>query len=230
MKLHPSLVAGALLLALAACRPGAAEYTESEAPKHLTLDNASTHTDLRFAPGSSRLLAGEVARLRALAATGAIAPSDRVRVAVASAGSPALAAARFETIAAELLRYRIAASARPLAALAPNRALIESERYLVSAPPCPNWSKQSSLDFTNTLSSNHGCANAVNLGQIVATPADLAEGRPVGLAMGQPAAAAVRRYLNDEVKLPTATVVGPIGAPSSQAPGAGGAGDAGSKP
>src|SRR5579862_8492748 len=148
MKLHPLLAAGALLLALAACRPGAAEYTDSEAPKNVTVNNASASVDLRFAPGSSRLLPRDAARLRTLAATGAIARSDRVTV--AAAGSPALAQARFATIAAELLRYNIPASQRPLGPDRPNQAIVEAERYLVTLPPCPNWSKTPTIRFTNT--------------------------------------------------------------------------------
>lgn len=230
MKMHPCLVAGALLLALAACRPGAAEYTESEAPKTLTLHNATTHVDVRFRAGSSRLLARDAVRLRALAGSGGIAPSDRVTV--ATAGAPALAAARFNTIATELLRYQIVASEGPLAGVPPNRAIIETERYLVGLPPCPNWSKPPPLAFANAHASNFGCATATNLGLMVASPADLAEGRPLGLADAIPAVAAVQRYQGDKVALPTGASLGPIsgGSAGPTGSGASGAGTAGSAP
>src|SRR5438874_11535471 len=106
MKMHAYPMTVAIMLALAACNPGAAEYTESEAPKLLRLDDASVAVDVRFAPGSARLLPGDARRLRAMAASGAIAPSDRVAVAVG--GYPDLAVARFDTVAAELLHYGIA--------------------------------------------------------------------------------------------------------------------------
>ena len=230
MKLYPHLAIAAVILALAACHPGVTEYNEVEAPKQLTLDNASIRADVRFAPGSSRLLAGDAARLRALAAGGKIAPSDRVTVSVA--GGPALAAARFDAIAAELLHYRIAATALPLAAVPANRAIVRAERYLVSVPPCPNWSKNPPIDFTNTLSSNFGCTDAVNLGRMVASPADLAEGRPLGLADAIPAAAAVQRYQSDKVALPTGGGIGPISGATAAPTGSGatGAGTAGSAP
>lgn len=220
MKVHPYLAAAGLLLALAACRPGAAEYTESEAPKNLVLDKASSHIDLRFAPGSSHLLAGDAARLRALAARGGIAPSDRVTV--AAAGGPALAAARFRTVADELVAYHIVATQGWLAAVGPNHAVVETGRYLVTLPPCPNWSKEPVEHFTNTLPSNFGCATISDLGESVASPADLAEGRPVGLAEGQPASAAVERYLTDKVQLPAAvalTNVAPAAASSTPSGG-----------
>lgn len=222
MKTLSGLLRAALLLGLSAC---GASYTESEAPKQLALDNASTHVVLRFPPGSSFLPAGEAARLRALAASGGLRASDRVLV--AAGGGPALAEARFQTIARELLPYRIVAGRQPLAGAGGNRAVIESERYLVTLPACPDWSKQPWVGFTNTHASNFGCANAVNLGQMVAYPADLAEGRPLAAADGAPAAAAVNRYLTDKVQLPTAAALGPIAAPTNQAPGAAGGGTGG---
>jgi pilus assembly protein CpaD len=230
MKVHSTLVAAGLLLALAACGPVAAEYTESEAPKQLTLDNATVRVGVRFAPGSSRLAAGDAARLRRLAAGGSISPSDRVRV--SAAGGPALAAARVNAIAAELLHYGILATSGSLGAAPANRAIIETGRYLATLPPCPDWSKPASVAFTNTVGSNFGCATAVNFARMVASPADLAEGRPVGPVDAIPAAAAVQRYLADKVRLPSAANIGPISAPSSGATvsGSTGAGSAGSTP
>jgi pilus assembly protein CpaD len=227
MKPHSHLIAVALVLGLTAC---VTDYSEVEAPKQLTLDDASTRIDVRFAPGSERLLAGDAARLHALAAGGKIAPSDRVTVSVA--GGPALAAARFDAIAAELLRYRIVATELRLAAVPANRAIVQIGRYLVTTPPCPNWSKNPPLDYTNVHPSNFGCATATNFGRMVASPADLAEGRPLGLADAIPAAAAIQRYQSDKVQLPAAAGLGPIGATSTAPTGSGatGAGTAGSAP
>ena len=230
MKVYRCLVAGALLSALAACNPLTAEYTESEAPNDLVVDNASSHIVVRFVPGSSRLYAHDAAQLRILAASGRIAPSDRVTVAVG--GTPNLARARFSAVAGQLLRYNVVASER-FAAVPANRAIVETGRYLVTLPPCPNWSKDASLRFTNTVSSNYGCAAAVDLGRMVASPTDLAEGRPVGPVDAIPAAAAVQRYEADKVELPQAvTGLGPITTPSSSGGGGGssGAGCAGSQP
>src|SRR4029079_17085556 len=95
-------------LALAACRPGAAEYTDIESPKDLRLDNATTHVTVNFAPGSNHLVGRDATRLRALVAAGGLAPSDRVLV--ATGGPPALARARFETVAQALAPFRIVAT------------------------------------------------------------------------------------------------------------------------
>ena len=163
---------------LPACVPPAADYTESEWNKNLRLDPAPAQLTVRFAPGSSRILPGDLARLRATVASAGIVPSDRVVVAVA--GPPSLAAARFQTMAASLLPYGIVASPAAFAPAPADAAVIRRERYVVTVPPCPDWSKPAAGagDFTNTSSSNFGCAAAVNLGLMVATPADLVEARP----------------------------------------------------
>ncbi len=230
IRVHPSLAGLLLCVVLAACRPGAAEYSESEAPNRLTLDNASRVMEVRFARGSSHLVAADAAKLRAAIAQGALTSTDRVTV--AAGGTPALANARFSAVASELLHYGITASQAPLAGVAADRAVIQSGRYMVNLPPCPNWSKQSSLDFTNTLSSNFGCATMSNLGMMVAYPADLAEGRPVGYADAIPAAAAVQRYQAERVVLPTAATLSPIAGTNTAPAGGGatGAGTAGSAP
>jgi pilus biogenesis lipoprotein CpaD len=223
MNKHPHLVAGALLLALAACTPLAAQYTASEAPKNLVVDNASSRIDLRFAPGSSRLYPRDAWRLRVLAANGTIAPSDSVTV--AAGGGPRLAAARFATISSALLSYGITARPQQLAGVPANVAILETGRYLVTLPACPDWSKEATVRFTNSPASNFGCATAVDLGMSVANPADLAEGRPAGLAEGEPASTAVDRYLAGKVALPTAVALTtiPSGGNTASAGGTGGA-------
>jgi pilus assembly protein CpaD len=224
MRVHPSSVAVlAVLLSLTACYPLSVEYTESEAPKQLTLDQTAIRVDLRFAPGSSRLVAGDATRLRVLAATGQIAPADRVLV--SAAGSAALARARVASISEALLPYGVVVSPAVVAEVAPNRAVVEIDRYLVSLPPCPNWSKSPvPAEFGNTLGSNFGCATVSNLGRMVASPADLAGGRSLGLAAGRPAVAAVERYLSETVPPAPPASVGPLTAPVILPPGAAGAG------
>jgi pilus assembly protein CpaD len=206
----------ALALALAACAPGAAEYTKIEAPNRIQVDGATSQLALAFAPGSARLGVGEAAHLDRLVASGAIQPADRV--AIAASGAPPLADARVAAISSRLLRWGIVADARPIAAVPPNRAIVMVGRYAVTLPPCPNWSMPRANDFTNAPPSNFGCATAVNLGLMVASPGDLAQGRTLAAADGKPAAAAVGRYLNDKVVLPEEAQLGPIAVSSGGAP------------
>jgi pilus assembly protein CpaD len=224
MKLHLSIAVLIATSALAACQP-AAEWTESEAPKRIGLDTAPSRIDLRFAPGSDRLAPADAKRLHDLAASGAIAPSDRVTV--SGGGGPRLAEARAAAVSTELLRYGIVTSGSSLTAVPNDRAIVAVDRTLVTLPPCPNWSKPPGSDFTNSLGSYYGCTTAVNLGRMVAYPTDLASGQPQGMPDGTPAAAAVKRYLTDKVTLPAAANVGPIASTSSAAPGAAGGGASG---
>lgn len=224
MKRPLYLLAIPVMLALAACRPGAAEYTASEAPKQLRLDSAVTQVNLVFAPGSAQLSRGEAARLQRLALSGGISPSDRVTV--MTGGDPRLRELRVAAISRELVRYGIVAAASPLDGAPRDRAVIAVGRYMVTLPPCPNWSQDPASDFTNAMSSNFGCSVATNLGLMVASPADLAGGRELANADGKPAVSAVTRYLKDQVQLPQtasgaqalAPPTGTAGAPPAGAP------------
>jgi pilus assembly protein CpaD len=215
MNTYRSFFVLTLTLFVGACAP-VTSYTDAEAPKRLKLDSATTQLDVRFAPGTAALAPADAAHLRQLAATGMIGPADRVTI--AAAGSPELAKQRVGSVASVLLHYGIVAVAEPLARIPPERAVIEVSRTLVTLPACPNWSKPSGSDFANQPSSNFGCTTETNLGMMVANPTDLAGGLPAGPAIGHPTAAAVTRYLNDKVELPTANTALPIATASSAAP------------
>jgi pilus assembly protein CpaD len=221
-RLYPLAIP--LILLLGACRAQVAEYSEAEAPNDVIIDSAASEFQVKFAPYSAHLARGEAAVLRHLAMTGAIKPSDRITV--SAAGSKWLAERRTLAISHELLKYGIVADARRLAWVAPNSALVKIGRYLVTLPPCPNWSKPPAHDFTNATSSNFGCATASNLALMVASPADLVSGRTLEPADGKPAAAAVNTYLNNKVQLPSANAALPL-ASTSQAAAGGGAPAAG---
>ena len=218
MHASRSLVVVVLVLLVGACAP-VTTYTDAEAPKRLKLDSATTQIDLHFAPGTASLSSADAARLRRLAAAGGVGSSDRV--VVTAAGAPRLAAQRVGTVSALLLNYGVVVIAGE-GNMPPDRGVAEVIRTLVTLPACPNWSKPSYSDFGNQPSSNFGCANQVNLGMMVANPTDLASGLPVGAAAGQPASAAVNRYLNDKVQLPVENSALPIAASSSTQQGGAG--------
>jgi pilus assembly protein CpaD len=230
MNTRPFLFALPLACMLAGC---VTDYTKTEAPNNLRVDGAETRVDISFAPGSARLAPGEAARLDRLVATGIIRPADRVTI--AAAGAPGLAGQRVATLSSALLGYGIVADFVPLGAVPANRAVIGIGRYAVQLPPCPNWSSPPQAEYTNAHNSNWGCAAATNLGLMVANPADLVSGRPLGPTEAQPAALAVNRYLNDRVKQPPAPTASPFaptggGAEGGGAPGAGGAPAGGAGP
>ena len=219
MKTRQQLIAAALTLVLAGC---ITEYTKSEAPNTLRVDGADSRFDLAFAPGSARLAPGEAARLNQLVIKGIIRPADRVTV--AASGPPRLAEQRAAALSSALLAYGIVTQTLALDAIPANQAIVSVGRYTVALPPCPNWSQSLSYDFNNAFTSNYGCANATNLGLMVASPADLVSGRTLAPADGQPAVAAVTRYLNDRVKPPPPTTASPLAGSTG---GGGGGGDTG---
>lgn len=211
MNTNRTLLAMGLALLAGACAP-VTTYTNAESPTHLKLDTATTQLDLRFAPGSAALASVDAARLQHAAAIGEIKSSDRVTVDVA--GAPYLSKERLAAVSALLLHYGIVPVAGAQDA-PPNHAIVAVQRTLVTLPPCPNWSKRPYSDFDNQPSSNFGCATETDLGMMVANPTDLASGLPLGSTAGQPAAAAVNRYLNDKVELPTANTALPVAVQSS---------------
>jgi pilus assembly protein CpaD len=73
------------------------------------------------------------------------------------------------------------------------------ERYLVTLPACPDWSRESGTDFANLPHSNFGCATQANLGLMVAEPRDLVRGRPLGPADGVQQAEGIVRYRTGKV-------------------------------
>jgi pilus assembly protein CpaD len=79
------------------------------------------------------------------------------------------------------------------------RVEVVLERYLVTLPPCPDWSRQSGTDFANLPHSNFGCATQTNLGLMVAEPRDLVRGRDVGPADGVHQAEGIVRYRTGKV-------------------------------
>jgi len=216
MKIRLDPIVLPLMLGLSAC---VTEYSKSEAPAQLQVDGDESRRELAFATGSAYLTPGEIRKLDGWVLSGSIRPADRV--AIAAAGPPGLAEQRAAAISRELLRYGIVTQTLALDAVPTNHAIVSVGRYAVTLPACPNWSQSLSSEFTNAFTSNYGCANATNLGLMVASPADLVSGRTLARADGQPAVAAVQRYMTDRVKQPPAPTASPF------AGSTGGGGDAG---
>ncbi|MGH6945302.1 MAG: CpaD family pilus assembly lipoprotein [Geminicoccaceae bacterium] len=87
----------------------------------------------------------------------------------------------------------------PKAWRANRRAEVIVERYVVTPPACPDWSRASGTDFANLPHSNQGCATETNLGLMIAEPKDLVRGRGLAPADGTQAAEAIVRYRTGKV-------------------------------
>lgn len=87
-------------------------------------------------------------------------------------------------------------------------------RYQVTLPGCPDWTDKGGITHANQVHSNWSCANAVNLGLMVANPGDLVRGRNAGHGDGAAQVLGIQRYRQGETK-PL------LGAASSESPEAG---------
>jgi pilus assembly protein CpaD len=207
------LLAGCDLQPDGAVRP---DWTPMQAPKTNQVTVVHNDVVIPFAPGSARLGASEVAQLDRF-----VARSDRSQVTVVigpATGPGALAEQRGREIQGQLARRGIAASLvrGETDRLAVNTVLVSIDRYVVTTPRCPDFSKPTESNYANTPDSNFGCANAQNLGVMVADPADLTRGRELGPQDGTQAVGAIQRYRTGKVT-PLKTVETDSGSGSSGA-------------
>lgn len=126
---------------------------------------------------------------------------DRIMVAVPK-GAGGLALGRAERVGAYLAHRRLDAEivAAKVDPLRPSQVSLVIERHQVTLPACPDWTGVGGVTHDNRVSRNWGCANAVNLGLMVANPRDLAAGRDPGVGDGEALVLAIQRYRAGETK------------------------------
>jgi pilus assembly protein CpaD len=189
----------ALGLVLAGCTPPASEWTPAEAPTALGVNHLRYHHLAAFAPGSDRLGRDEDAKLAAFLAQAGVRPGDQLYL--VPAASDRLAAARIDRLAQELERRGVGAEALPAASgVAADHLLVLANRYVVTLPACPNWTKDPIIQHDNQPASNFGCATAANFGLMIDDPRDLEIGRTLGPADAETTIDAVARYRAGKVK------------------------------
>lgn len=209
-----------LLLAIgpAACAPIGPVPSAPSAPRPTAVPATYTH-NVHFPPGSADVPASEARALQAFLL--GLPESSRRDVSIlgqadSRAGdprSPDLPARRAQSVArlaepyiseAQIVGVSESQSAVPPAGAMPwpgnRRVEVRARGYEVRLPGCPDWSRRPEGDARNLPLSNLGCANAVNLGLMVADPADLARGRDLAPADGTREAEAVARYRTGKVK------------------------------
>jgi pilus assembly protein CpaD len=180
IALGPLLVA--LVLACSGCAPDEARWSASETPKENKLSFVNMTQRVEFAPGSARLTLEEDRALDHFLAAVEVRAGDQLTVEL---GDPpgAVSASRKAAILRALRRRFPKAELGTAPVLDPlprDAALLRVGRYVVTGPNCPDWTKPDPDDYTNTPSSNFGCATVANLGLMVANPADLVRGAGAG--------------------------------------------------
>ena len=180
--------------ALQACdSPG--EWSPAEAPRQMRVDfQRMTHT-AAFAPNSTQLGPKEQDGLSAFLQVAQVTTDDPVYLEAVTGDR--LGASRISALARDLTRRGYSVASLPAApdAVPPNALLVVIERYVVTPPDCPNWTKSSSGDHDNAPSSNFGCSNVTNLGLMVADPRDLVIARQLGPGSAAQAGLAIQRYM-----------------------------------
>ncbi|MGI9486293.1 MAG: CpaD family pilus assembly protein [Geminicoccaceae bacterium] len=213
-------------IALSACAPGSAEmdpalgWLEASSPKSLEVDRAQYRHVIYFPTDRDDLGGGEQDRLIAFLRAVQPKDSDDIRV-EGHADERAtdlynldLAGRRMETVKRFLKDNgvdRLDVHARSFGEQAPavpgdderawqqnRRVEIILERYLVTPPACPDWSRKTGLDYANKPHTNFGCATASNLGLMIADPRDLVRGRKLDPADGVHQAEGIVRYREGE--------------------------------
>lgn len=222
-----AIVRAALLstgLALSACDSPIEQWQPVQAPKTNTVEFVRLNHTVRFAPGAAVPAPAETRRLMNFVDDAEMAGGDEIYL--DAAPTDRLSQARQASVRRLLSQRGIRTTALPAIAGAGGERLalgdevaLQVERYVVTPPACPNWSKPPGGDPTNTVGSNFGCATATNLGLMVANPRDLLIGRKPGPADAEPALRAIQNYrsgkpvvLTDDLHgqaQPTATNNGP---------------------
>lgn len=184
-----------LAAALGGCMSPVSQYSPTETSTAIKVTRVSLVHDVRFAPGQNQLSAAERGRLQDFVRRDQIGYGDRVMVPAATGASPE-ARRQSDAVAAALrsLGLTVERDIAGASGAAANRVEVVVARAVVTPPNCPNWSKPSSFDPTNSPGANFGCATAYNFATMVADPNDLLAGRTPGPADAEQQASSVNRY------------------------------------
>jgi pilus assembly protein CpaD len=185
------LVMTFMLFVVAGCN-ATADRTVTEYKKVNKVDFVRFDHEVMYRNGEARPSAAEEERLNTFLQNIQAGSGDTVLVA---GGSPE----QRKVLGAHLAYNRLEVQ-EAAANGAPGRVRVVVERYVVTPPTCPDWSKPVGEDSQNSPGANFGCANTANLGMMVANPGDLLRGRNPGPADGTAVSAGIKRYRDGKVR------------------------------
>lgn len=180
-------------------------------------DSPILQTRLHFAPGTATIAAGEPERARSLFRPLGLGPEDDILFRYNRSGSPALDAARLRVLGGLFKgeRARVRVTFEPgitYMGLEPNTTVVEAIRYDRVLVTCPG-NPAGPMELTTPLP-DIGCANAINLATMAASPRDLMAPREFGGSDAVSVGEALVRLQQDKVKttpLDMASGLGGIG-------------------
>lgn len=192
-------------------------FPTSEAPNPIAITLVKLTHDVPFQGETIGVEGRQQTDLDAFLASSEAHPGDPAYV--QSDGST-LAAARAENLAQQLADRGFATQVIRDTTTPAQTVRVVLERYVVTAPTCPNWSGVPWSNFDNHSSSNFGCATTDDLAAMVADPRDLAVGRTLEPEPADAAVKPVERYRAGTVPaLPGAGGAGGAGGGAGAGPG-----------
>lgn len=187
---------------------------------------ADSMVSVNFAPGASGPDGAQVSELRKVVAAGRRAQRDEFVVVSDGSGGPVqrLRAERVGQSLAEAGARWVSTSVEPAMATGPNAVVVVRSEYLLGLN-CPNYNPATIANTNEGVMPGFGCANAYNLGQMLARPRDAAVGRSPGPADATVNAAAIARYREGKVR--SLSTIGTTSGDMSVGGGSGGGGGGG---
>jgi type IV pilus biogenesis protein CpaD/CtpE len=220
-------------LAILCLAVGLAACAENAVVQQATVDTrfdpvrADTMVAVNFAPSSAGPDSAQVSALRSVVEKGRRAQRDEFAVVSDGSGGP-IQSARAHRVAQALSESGarwVTTSVEPAMAMGPNTVVVVRSEYLLGFNNCPNYIPATQADPNAAAMPGFGCADAYNMGQMLARPRDAAVGRSPGPADGTVMAAAVARYRAGLVPpLSTTGIIGNTPVTTGNAGGGAGAG------
>ena len=219
-----------VILAAAGLATGLAACAQNPVAQQATVDTrydpvrSDTMVAVNFAPSAAVPDGAQVHGLRTMVETGRRAQRDEFVVVSDGTGGP-MQQARAQRVGQVLSNAGarwVSTSVEPAMAMGPNTVVVVRSEYLLGFNNCPNFNPATTANPNEAAMPGFGCADAYNMGQMLARPRDAAVGRQPGPADGTVNALAIARYR--EGKVPALNTTGIIGAST------GGGGGGGSSP
>ena len=223
------LAAAGLAASLAAC-------AQNPVAQQATFDTrydpvrGDTMVAVNFTPSSAGPDGGQVSNLRRIVETGRRAQRDEF-VVVSDGSGGAIQQARAQRVGQVLSNAGarwVSTSVEPAMAMGPDTVVVVRSEYLMGVNNCPNFSPATNANPNEAVMPGFGCADAYNMGQMLARPRDAVVGRSGGPADATINALAIARYR--EGKVPALNTSGMSGATAGGAGGSGGGGGGGAPP
>lgn len=185
---------------LAACTDPVIDQARIDA--RYTPVKADSMLAVAFAPGIGALDGSQANELRSMVAAGRSAQRDEFVVVTDGSGG-GLQQARAEQVRKSLVSAGarwVDATVEPAMTMGPDTVVVVRSEYRIATRDCPDRRTGQQWNPNENVDRNYGCADAYNMGQMLARPRDAAIGRSPGSADATVNAAAVERYRDGKVR------------------------------